>query len=460
MAFSIVSGGASRTIALTVSAILLLTPVVLAVARSHVRPGFIAIEAPMLLLLGGQLVLRIRAAEDLASDPLDPAGAYRVICVGLALILAALALTDPSAAAVPRRITTRPFRLYALYVFVVFLGAPLSINPLLTAYRGVELVAGLLIVAGAYRVAGDHGLRRLQAVLYWWIVVLIASAWVGLVIFGGEGLSRLDSPFPWQLHGVFPAISSNGLGVLGAILGFWSICRLISRHEDLPARPVITSALAGVGFVTLLFAQYRTGYVAVAIAVFGLLALRSKVTFAWAVGAAVVVMFIWGNLLIDSFEPTVLRGQSRDRAFELSGRLFFWEEAIAVWEESPMLGRGLLTGTRFEVLAPIGRSETSTIHGTWVEVLVGTGIIGTAVLAAFTLMLLARAIREAVRPDGRLAPAVIVILILVRSVTGSSVEVFGLFAMLAIVLSMVLRTGAELRSLETRAATATRSTSM
>jgi hypothetical protein len=65
-----------------------------------------------------------------------------------------------------------------------------------------------------------------------------------------------------------------------------------------------------------------------------------------------------------------------------------------------------------------------------------------------------------VRPDGRLAPAVIVILILVRSVTGSSVEVFGLFAMLAIVLSMVLRTGAELRPLETRAATATRSTSM
>lgn len=460
MAYSIAGGGASRTLALALGAVLLLAPIALAVSRRHVRPNFIAVEAPMLLLMVGHLVLRVRQAEDIVTDPLDPAGAYRVICVALALLLAGLALTDPAPATVPRRITTRPFRLYALYVFVVFLGAPFSVNPLLTAYRGVELAAGILVVAGAYRVAGADALRRMQAVIYWWIVALIASAWIGLVVFGGEGLSRLNSPFPWQIHGVLPTISSNGLGALGAILGFWSVCLLISRGEDIRAKPRLTGALAVIGFVTVLFAQYRTGYVAVAIALFGLLALRSRITFAWAIAAAVLVASLWGALLIQRFEPAVLRGQSRDQASELSGRLYFWENALAVWEESPLLGRGLLTGTRFEVLATIGRSETSTIHGTWVEALVGTGIIGTALLATFVLVLVGRAIRETARPDGRLAPAVILILILVRSVTGSSFEVFGLFALLVFVLAMSLRDrGESSPELEGRGAARTVTTS-
>ena len=115
-----------------------------------------------------------------------------------------------------------------------------------------------------------------------------------------------------------------------------------------------------------------------------------------------------------------------------------WNAAIPYWRESPVFGRGLMTSTRLEVLPSLGLESTATIHGTWIETLVGTGLVGTVLLAASALALLYRGLLEALRRNGRVVPAVLAVSLIVRSFTGSSVESLGIGVLLLMVLALGL----------------------
>jgi O-antigen ligase len=70
-----------------------------------------------------------------------------------------------------------------------------------------------------------------------------------------------------------------------------------------------------------------------------------------------------------------LRGQDPELFASLSGRVGWWEFAWHEFLKNPLTGLGAYTA-RFEVLAKIGESETSTVHNTYMEVIVGTGFWG------------------------------------------------------------------------------------
>jgi O-antigen ligase len=283
-------------------------------------------------------------------------------------------------------------------------------------------------------------MRRIETILFWWIAAAVASAWLGVLLFPEEALQpNSRSPIPMQLHGVLPVISSNGLGFLGVILMVWTIAQRIFPGEIRHVSRRAAYVLAPLGLVTLIMAQYRTGYVAAAIGLLLLLALRSRLVILWAVLAGVLAVSLWGTYVVPQAEPVLLRGQSPDEAAQLSSRLLFWEQAIPVWQESPLIGRGLLTGTRFEVLAELGRTDVSTIHGTWIEALVGTGIVGTSLLVASILVVYSRAARESLRPAGRVVPMLLLTLLIVRSATGSTFEIFGMFSIMVPMLALSLR---------------------
>ena len=146
----------------------------------------------------------------------------------------------------------------------------------------------------------------------------------------------------------------------------------------------------------------------------------------------------WGAEVLERAQPVVIRGASLDEAARLSSRIQWWSDALPVWRESPVIGKGLLTGTRFEVLAQLGRTKTSTIHGTWIEALVGTGLIGVACLAGAIATIGRRAFVEAVRAGGRLVPVALFIVLLTRSITGSTIEVFGAPYLLMVVFAITL----------------------
>jgi hypothetical protein len=107
--------------------------------------SFLVIELPILLLLFLDVYYpRARTATDLAGNPLDAGGMVKLAAVGLAILIGGLAFATSTA---PPRPTIAPFRLFVLYVAVVFFGVWSSVDPLLTTFRGLELAAAVIVVA-------------------------------------------------------------------------------------------------------------------------------------------------------------------------------------------------------------------------------------------------------------------------------------------------------------------------
>jgi O-antigen ligase len=427
-AIAVAAGGLWRMLALGAATLGLgasLSSVV--VSRKALR-GVLFVEVPVLLLLASSLVWRVRTTDDIASDPLDAAGQIRVGCVGLAGLLALTALVWPARAETRVGRTPLPFRLYGAYVLVVFAGAPLSVQPLLTAYRGVELATAVLVLLAARQNLGVEAIPRIGTTLYWFLVALVGSVWAGVLAFPSLAVQPLlneAAPVPWNVQGVYPSIASNGVGTLGVTLTIWSLARVRPGGGGAARPPAVAYTLAAVGVATLLASQYRTGYGALAIGVAVLLALRNRrmLLVAILLGTAIWLAFL-GPQLVEQAAPFLLRGQTTEEARGLTSRVEWWEASIPVWEKSPLVGRGLLTGTRFEVLARLGLRDTGGIHSTWVEVLVGTGLIGLGLLLASAAVSVRRALTLALSPGGAVLPLLLLTVMLVRSVTGNTFESF------------------------------------
>jgi O-antigen ligase len=429
-AVAVAAGGLWRMLALGAAALGLVVSLGSVVASRRGLRAVLFVEVPVLLLLASSLVWRVRTTDAIAADPLDAAGQIRVGCVGLAGLLALIALVWPAGQARPRPgRPSLPFRLYAVYVLVVFLGAPFAVEPVLTAYRGVELATAMLVLFAARTRVGDEAIGRIGATLYWFIVALVASVWVGVVLFPSlaiEPLINQAAPIPWDVRGVYPQLAANAVGALGVLLAIWSLARADRRWRSRDAmRPVTAYLLAALGVVTLLAAQHRTGYIALVAGVGVLLALRSRRTLLVGVllGAAAWMLYVTPSTIREA-APFLLRGQTTAEARGLTSRVQWWEASIPVWQRSPLVGRGLLSGTRFEVLARLGLRDTGGIHSTWVEALVGTGLVGLGLLAATLLICLRRALRLALDRRGAILPLLLLVVLSVRSITGNSFESF------------------------------------
>jgi len=434
-------GGLARILTLVLACVIFLTSIVPLLVKEHIKNGYMVIEVPVTILLLSTLVFRQRDADTLAQDPLDAAALFRVAFVAIALFLALVSLTSPSGvdAGERRSLKARPFTLFALYIAVVFVGSRFAVQPLNVGYRGFELMGGWLVLMAARHSFGRAAFPRIETTIYWYTVALVAAVWLNAVIFPSEAVESTmgESPLPYQLVSVMPSISANSVGFLGAMLGLWSLGYRLTPNREHGPRPRVATFLGGVGFLTLIAAQYRTGYAAVAAALVVLCIVRGRQVFAVLLIVGALVVVFWGNVLLEA-QPYLLRGETTEDAADLSGRIYWWERSLEVWRESPIVGKGLLSATRFEVLAEIGADETSTIHSTWIEALVGTGIIGTAFLAASLLVAWRRSIAEGLRRNGRIVPAMLITLLVVRSLTASTLGVFGPEVLLLLSISLTL----------------------
>jgi len=402
-----------------------------AIGRRTVREGFLAVELPLFFVLCSDLTFRIRTTDQLSANPFDAAGIVRAGFQGLALMFAVMALLSPSADTVDRpRFTTRPVRLYLLYVAVACVGIVMSGLPVLTAYRVFEVIVALAVFAGAYRVAGKEGLRRIERTLYWWVAATVGVIWLNVLASPGSALDHVyNSPVHWRIQSVVPAIASNTVGFLGVFLALFSMARLLRPHRsDYPRRAVLV-AFTVAGIVTLLAAQYRTGYVAFAAGVVLLLIVRGRKSLALVVAVGVIFVALWGPTAGSSVEPFLSRGTKSSDLLQLNGRVDWWRLAVPVWKTSPIVGRGLLTGTRL-ALDTGGFGDTNTVHSTWVEALVDTGLVGIILLASTLLIALKRGFMEALRRGGDIAPLLVAIAIAVRSITGQTFDSFRLIMLL------------------------------
>ena len=412
--------------------------------RIAARPGYLGIEVPAVLVLVSTLVWRLRDTTSLASQPLDAAGLVRLATLGLGGLLAFIAVTRGDVKSVLSRLRdARALWIYVAYLGVVILGVIPSSFPLLTVFRAVNLAIGLLVILGAYQIAGDEGLWRLEKVLFWFMITHLAAVWFWVFVSPNQALRHTSSPFPYRIEGLFPAMSTDRIGEYGVILFFWGIASWMSGKDRVITSRRRSLAVSGFGSVSLLFAQYRTGYVAMAAGFLILLILHRK----WIVTAGLVGFGV-GTLLfgktIAAWLPAsaitsfLLRGQSLSLASKLSGRDTLWSAALPVWKHSPIIGNGLETASRFDVLSNLGRGFTSTLHSTWIEALVGTGVAGTVLLLGCLIVVSRRAFLTAMR-GGRAVPVLVVGVLAVRSITGTSFEAFSLEFMLFLTMAMAVR---------------------
>ena len=93
---AIATGGPGPFLLAAVAALSIVLLLPLATSRPFAAT-YLAVEAPIILLLLSTLVIRERDSTALANNPLDPAAGYRVACVTAALVLAFIAIMSPLA---------------------------------------------------------------------------------------------------------------------------------------------------------------------------------------------------------------------------------------------------------------------------------------------------------------------------------------------------------------------------
>jgi O-antigen ligase len=404
---------------------------VFTVLLTYARASVWRVEIPMALLLLSTLVWRVRDTATIASNPFDLAGIVRIGMVLAAGGLAVLALADRPR----RRVGSAAVYLYAAYVTAAFISAAFSVKPVLTLYRGVELAVVLLVVLSAVRSSADARQRQLK-VLLGFFVALAVSVWLGVLYAPGEALAQtasfgqFASPLTERIQGVVPYLSSDETGFVGALLCVWAVALYVTS----PGRSKsLLAALAMLGIVTLVASQYRTGYVEVAAGLLILMVYKRRTWLAASAVAAIVAMVFWGHAISSNLQGVVFRGENAQVVSSLNGRATYWAKGIDVWKESPIFGKGLSTATRFEVLEPLGFASTATIHSSWIEALVGTGVVGVIALAGAVGCVVRRAFRASM-----VVPMTLVTVLLVRSLTLGAFELTSMaFILFAVIVTWV-----------------------
>jgi O-antigen ligase len=381
-----------------------------------------------LLLVVSTFVWRGRTTDALVSNPLDSAALIRVGLVALAGLLLL-----PFLVRTPVRRLPLPIALLVGFVAVALVSAVGSPLPLHALYRVAELSVGLAAVIVVASARTSEWRKPLDLVLAC-LGGILAVAWVEAIVFPARAWETVSGVADRALIGYYPSFSSNGLGAYGAILGIWGIAQLGSPHYR---RWIVALAAVG-GVTTLLATQYRTGMIGFLLALTYVAWQRRRLLLAVVVLAAALLVVASGNWtsLRTRTEVAFARGNP-DAVANLDSRTFFWKAAEPSIRERPVFGWGLNVGSR-HVLAGLGLQNTSTIHSTWFEALLGTGVTGTVLLGGAYLALLAAALARKHDPE-RAAIVGILVVLFVRSLTGSTIELFDLLFLLFGALALAAR---------------------
>jgi O-antigen ligase len=373
----------------------------------------------------GTLTWRTRSASELSETPVDSAASVRLLFDALSLALALLCLLNEPL--MSSQVRPRPKKLlpgaavaYLVYILAGVLGVLVAVDPQIVTFRLFELTIALIVATTLSR------WLTLQEIVDFFrrvLVVLAGAIVVSALAMPSRGFVQArGGVVPIRLEGVFPAFSANSVGFVGLLL--FALSLTSERYRKL--------GIAG-GLSLVALSQYRTGYVAVAAAILVWMAASSTA----GKRLALLLALPLGYLLYQSatFQSAWIRGEEASNSVAtLSGRTYWWAAAFDAAERHPFIGLGLSSGTRFEVLqARLGLNEASTIHGTWVEVYVGTGILGTIALALFVLV----ALREGTRVRTvSLAPLLIITVTLVRSLTGTTIELASVNLLVVLMLTI------------------------
>ena len=326
------------------------------------------------LLFLSDLTFRIRTAGDIERDAVDSWAAYRISLVSIAgaILLFRLGLRGAGWIGSLFRGLVGALALYAL---ICAISTVWSVYPAWTFYKSFEYMVDVAFLAAILVSAKSE--REWRALFNWNYalqVILVGSAWLGALIWPQEAFTHSRGIFTAQLTGVLPMVPSNGLGEMGAILAVVSLGRLAGRTEKTASARVMLVLLFVTGLATTILSQTRSAalglFVGSVLVLF--FARRKKLLLA----LVLTGLFLFALTSVGSLgEEFLRRGQTDEQVQGLSGRVGYWTFGWQQYLKHPFTGLGAYTA-RFTVLDKLGEGETSSIHNSYMEVLIGVGPIG------------------------------------------------------------------------------------
>jgi O-antigen ligase len=113
----------------------------------------------------------------------------------------------------------------------------------------------------------------------------------------------------------------------------------------------------------------------------------------------------------DAVMSYIMRGQSAEDAYTVSGRTEVWDIAVKAFWEAPLFGHGYYSMTSTGTMYVWGAERWQTAHNTYLHVLTGTGVMGYALLIWALLYILQPAWIYVRRPGPERKLAVFILLL-------------------------------------------------
>ena len=334
-----------------------------------------------LVLLSG-LVFRIRNTYEVQESPVDFWALFRMALMGIVIFVLLVRFALKKTNWLPS-LFQGSIGFLTAYAVIAIISTVWSIYPLWTLYKSVEYFIDVILIAAILTSARSINDYKVLFDWTWFLIgLLAASAWIGILIWPDLAVRQDIGVLGRQLAGAMPAMETNKVGELGAILGIVALNRFLFMKDRRFYFVIFMFALA-----TMIFAQSRspiTGF---------LVALPMMLFAARRIGPIALTLMLTFFLLsltgaTDIFWEYFLRGQSREEFSSLSGRTYGWVLGWELFKINPLMGFGAYAGGRFAVLTELNMNMSadgwSSILNTWLEILIGVGLMGGVfVIAAF-----------------------------------------------------------------------------
>jgi len=379
--------------------------------RTRPGPGVVLILAVATTFLGGSRLAAAAAGLEAAS--------------GIRLLRAIALLSLLTLASVGILRDTRAFGRAGsaavgmlLYGLLAVSSAVYSLSPFISAWKGFEVVT--VVVVGIYlggRLRTLEDIQGLLDIVWLALLVLVTTALASVAVVPEQALVKLVYSPVSVLAGVYPEIHPNLLTQLAAIIAV--VCLIEWIRPNRPRQLTTVVVVLGLSLAAALLAHSRTSLIAALIASLAVVYFSRHRALFW--------LAMVGGILLWAFSEAVLiyfgRGQSTETFLSMSGRTKFWPKVLQQFYDSPILGHGFYAA-QHQIFG------VSSVDNTYLEVLLGLGILGLVVftlpaLTSWYLLLKARP-RPSTGAAGHAVWLQLMILLLfltIRSLTGPSFQV-------------------------------------
>jgi O-antigen ligase len=305
-----------------------------------------------------------------------------------------------------RRVTAVLLRCTPLIVFGLWTLATCLWSPIKTISVGhateMVMLALLSIAIGiVYR-----GERDLEYILRN-IVLMVSGLMAIIIVFNWDMIASGQRPTNYMQPNNMAGIASIGLLTLLLSRFFWNWAW--TRKLMWPCGLIC-------GFVVFV-AQSRSCLIVTALIAVPLLwkMQKKKLVIVMAAAIGIVAALLPYSQTLSKFPAAVtsyvMRGQTAEDAYTVSGRTEVWDIAVKSFFESPLFGHGYYSMTSTGKMYVWGAERWQTAHNIYLHVLTGTGLLGFVLLLWALIFVLRPMIGYARRrgPERRVAVFVLVL---------------------------------------------------